>query len=302
MNYEIDLAGILHTHQNCKTLFPKKDIFGLLQREGKDESGNLKSYPCLISNKKGGICGQMCDPFGHGAFVCKATNRTSDHNHCRDILDSMGQAFRFITSTEVVISPWQKKPDVQLVDPSGELLTILLDVTLPALFQDSAGSREEVYNGARKAKANAYPHKDSEGRRINPSPCLPFILTSMGGLCSEGHEFIRLCRSREQAAADHMIDVLVTQHSRWTARRFHRALFGQSLIDFGGDSWSCVSSQAGKAKISNRCRGKKCAMQTCILSKFSRQFTSSREAVGTTEVFAKEEESPIQYVSSDNDS
>ena len=107
---------------------------------------------------------------------------------------------------------------------------------------------------------------------------------------------------REQAAADHMIDVLVTQHSRWTARRIHRALFGQSLIDFGGDSWSCVSSQAGKAKISNRCRGKKCAMQSCILSKFSRQFTSSREAGGTTEVFLEEEESPVEYVSSDNDS
>ena len=91
---------------------------------------------------------------------------------------------------------------------------------------------------------------------------------------------------------------------RWgrSARRIHRALFGQSLIDFAGDSWSCVSSQAGKAKISNRCRGKKCAMQTCILSKFSRQFTSSREAGGTTEVFLEEEESPVEYVSSDNDS
>merc|ERR1719453_118317 len=92
-------------------------------------------------------------------------------------------------------------------------------------------------------------------------------------------------------------------------RRAHKAactetaaLFGQSLIDFGGDSWSCVSSQAGKAKISNRCRGKKCAMQTCILSKFSRQFTSSREAVRATEVFPEEEEEPVQYVSSDNDS
>ena len=74
-------------------------------------------------------------------------------------------------------------------------------------------------------------------------------------------------------------------------------------VYFGGDSWSCVSSQAGRAKISNRCRGKKCAMQTCILSKFSRQFTSSREAVRTTEVFAEEEEEePVQYVSSDNDS
>ena len=43
-------------------------------------------------------------------------------------------------------------------------------------------------------------------------------------------------------------------------------------------------------------------MQTCILSKFSRQFTSSREAGGTTEVFLEEEESPVEYVSSDNDS
>ena len=38
------------------------------------------------------------------------------------------------------------------------------------------------------------------------------------------------------------------------------------------------------------------------MSKFSRQFTSSREAGGTTEVFLEEEESPVEYVSSDNDS
>ena len=43
-------------------------------------------------------------------------------------------------------------------------------------------------------------------------------------------------------------------------------------------------------------------MQTCILSKFSRQFTFSREAVGSTDVFPEEEERPVQYVSSDNDS
>ena len=43
-------------------------------------------------------------------------------------------------------------------------------------------------------------------------------------------------------------------------------------------------------------------MQTCILSKFSRQFTSSREAVRATEVFPEDEEEPVQYVSSDNDS
>ena len=43
-------------------------------------------------------------------------------------------------------------------------------------------------------------------------------------------------------------------------------------------------------------------MQTCILSKFSRQFTCSREAVRSTEVIPEEEKSPAQYVSSDNDS
>ena len=43
-------------------------------------------------------------------------------------------------------------------------------------------------------------------------------------------------------------------------------------------------------------------MQSCILSKFSRQFTSSREAGGTTDVFPEEEEEEAaQYVSSDND-
>ena len=82
----------------------------------------------------------------------------------------MGQAFRFITSTEVVISFWQKKPDVQLVDPTGELLTILLDVTLPALFQDSADSRKDVYNGARKAKKRKHiPTKTPKVAELIPA-------------------------------------------------------------------------------------------------------------------------------------
>ena len=38
------------------------------------------------------------------------------------------------------------------------------------------------------------------------------------------------------------------------------------------------------------------------MSKFSRQFTSSREAVGTSEVFPEQDEEAAQYVSSDNDS
>ena len=133
-----------------------------------------------------------------------------------------------------------KKPDVELVDPSGELLTIYLDVTLPALHQEAITSREQVYDLARKAKAEAYPRKDSSGRLVNESFCVPFILTSMGGLCREGHDFLRLCKKRNKTATLRLLDVLATQHAKWTARRIRRSLFGQSLVDFSGSSWSCI--------------------------------------------------------------
>jgi len=45
------------------------------------------------------------------------------------------------------------------VDPTGKLLTILLDVTLPALFQQSIDSRNDVYKGARKAKTKDFPSR-----------------------------------------------------------------------------------------------------------------------------------------------
>ena len=67
------------------------------------------------------------------------------------------------------------RPDVELVEPRVELLTIFLDVTLPALFQQSTESRAGVCKGVRKAKAK-------DGRLLNSSQCLSFIVTSMGGL------------------------------------------------------------------------------------------------------------------------
>ena len=50
----------------------------------------------------------------------------------------------------------------------------------------------------------------------------------MGGLCDEGHEFLRVCRKRNPERTRHLIDVLVTQHSKWVAGRLRRSLFGQS--------------------------------------------------------------------------
>ena len=93
----------------------------------------------------------------------------------------MTQAFGFISNKEVVVAPWTKKPDVEIVDPSGDILTIYLDVTLPALHQEAPKAREDIYKSARAAKAKQYPHKDRHGRLINASVCVPFIITSMGG-------------------------------------------------------------------------------------------------------------------------
>ena len=123
-------------------------------------------------------------------------------------------------------------------------------------------------------------------KSINPSPCLAFILTSMGGLCSEGHEFIRVCRKRNKAQADLMVDVLITQHSKWTARRIRRALFGQSLIDFSGDFWTCVSKQSTKSRVSNRCKDK---TQRHLLSRFTRQFESQERSQHSVDVSNEEE-------------
>ena len=120
--------------------------------------------------------------------------------------------------------------------------TVYLDVTLPALHQEAIISREEVYSSARKAKAAAYPRKNASGQFITENFCVPFILTSMGGLCQEGHEFLRLCKKRNKKATLRLLDVLVTQHARWTARRIRRALFGRSLIDFSGDSRSAIKT------------------------------------------------------------
>ena len=87
----------------------------------------------------------------------------------------MGNAFGFVASKEVVVAPWFKKPDVELIDPSGEMLTVYLDVTLPALHQEAILSLEEVYSSVRKAKAAAYPRKNASGQLVTENFCVPFL-------------------------------------------------------------------------------------------------------------------------------
>ena len=70
-------------------------VFIRLGRSGKDANESFLMYPCLTMNQKGKCCSQACDPFGHHAFICPTTTKTSDHNHARDIISNMSQAFGF---------------------------------------------------------------------------------------------------------------------------------------------------------------------------------------------------------------
>ena len=80
-------------------------FFGVFIRVGRTKNEHLLMYPCLMSNQKGKNCSLACDPFGHHAFVCKCSSKTSDHNHARDIIFSMSQAFGLISHKEVVVAP-----------------------------------------------------------------------------------------------------------------------------------------------------------------------------------------------------
>ena len=93
----------------------------------------------------------------------------------------------------------------------------------------------------------------------------------MGGLCKEGHEFLRVCKKKDLEKAHHMMDVLITQHAKWTARRIKRSLFGQTLIDFSKDSWSRILIDNAMQKTTQR-RG--INLQPKCIPRLARQFSS----------------------------
>ena len=80
---------------------------------------------------------------------------------------------------------------------------------------------------------------------------------------------MRLCKKRNKSATLRLLDVLATQHVKWTARRIRRALFGQSLVDFSGPSWSSIKLRADvpEPKLVNR--RKKKLSETRMMREFS---------------------------------
>ena len=51
-----------------------------------------------------------------------------------------------------------------------------------------------------------------------------------------------------------MMDVLITQHAKWTARRVKRALFGQCLVNLSTNDWSRIPLDKD-AHVSSEKRG-----------------------------------------------
>ena len=56
---------------------------------------------------------------------------------------------------------------------------------------------------------------------------------------------------------EHMMDVLIKQHAKWTARCIERSLFGQTLIDFSTNSWPRIFIDNIVQKATQK-RGTKC--------------------------------------------
>ena len=53
----------------------------------------------------------------------------------------------------------------------------------------------------------------------------------------------------------HLLDVLVTQHAKWTAKRIRRGLFGQAnaaIVDFSTECWSSIQLQESLSQQTKR--------------------------------------------------
>ena len=117
--------------------------------------------------------------------------------------------------------------------PEGKVWFSFQDVTIPAHYQESHASNDDILNAARREKSN-YVTRDEAGQRVIKAQPVPFVVTSMGLLCSEAHDFLRFCYRRNPRATTALRDCLAMQHARWIAHRLYRG-FGthrNSSADF----------------------------------------------------------------------
>ena len=109
----------------------------------------------------------------------------------------------------------------------------------------------------------------------------------MRGLCDEGHDFLRLCKKRSKGVTPHILDVLVPQHAKWTAKRVRRGLFGLSIADFSTDNWSNIQLKESAKSNPSQSATKQAKKTPRVLRSFAQariQDQYQRQEVGCTRV------------------
>ena len=127
------------------------------------------------------VCRHPYDSVGHNCFRSKTTTKNGCSKSNQGHYGEIGSGFQICCIQRDRSRTMVQKPDVELVDPSGELRTISLDETLSTLHQEAITSREDVHKSASKAKEDSYPRKDSYVLLAQRKKCVSFILTNMGG-------------------------------------------------------------------------------------------------------------------------
>ena len=92
---------------------------------------------------------------------------------------------------------------------------------------------------------------------------------------------------RNKGATLHHLDVLVTQHAKWTAKRVRRGLFGQSIVDFSTDSWSNIQLQESAKSDPSQSATKQAKKTPRVLRNFAQariQDKNKCQEVGCTKV------------------
>ena len=142
----------------------------------------------------------------------------------RDALNHETKAMSFLSSKEVTVPAWRKRPDNEIVDPTGQEATAWVDVSIRALVQEKMLPLKQLMQYAVQEKRGQYPLKTSQGHRVVSGDFVPFVMTNMGSLDKAAHQFLRKLRKKSRKRTDHLMDVLVVQHAKWIARRLQRSL------------------------------------------------------------------------------
>ena len=112
-------------------------------------------------------------------------------------------------------------------------MSFFLHGTIPAHYQETHASNDDILSAARREKS-VYVTRDEAGQRVIEAQPVPFVVTSMDLLCSEVYDLLRFCYRRNPRATTALQDCLAVQHAKWIAHRLYRGLGPQrnSSADF----------------------------------------------------------------------